>query len=126
MRSIKALPSLTRSGADSVLLERWVEGRDPLCQTRYDVEAAAVATAGCCQNPGGHTMPKITQVATYVALALLASAAAARSDPLAAIRIANDELKWKRAATGVDRANIVGNERNPGIYLYQAAEIWGF
>lgn len=64
-------------------------------------------------------MPKITQLATYVALALLASAAAARSDPLAAIRIASDELKWERAATGIDRANIVGNERNPGIYLYR-------
>jgi len=61
-------------------------------------------------------MPKL---ATYVALALLASTAAARSDALTAIRIANDELKWERAATGNDRADIVGSERNPGIYLYR-------
>ena len=60
------------------------------------------------------------------ALACLAAAplcvGIARSDPLAAARVAPDEMTWapSAAGTGSWRANLVGDETKPGVYVYRA------
>jgi hypothetical protein len=58
-------------------------------------------------------------VAVCVALALLLSHAPAQTEPLAMARFAPDEMKWDRAPLGGLRANLVGDEHLPGLYIYR-------
>jgi hypothetical protein len=61
----------------------------------------------------------IFRVTGYVALALFVSGASAKSEPLTPVRLAPDEFKWERASTGNERANLVGDDRKPGMYMYR-------
>ena len=53
------------------------------------------------------------------ALALFVSCASAQTEPLAAARLAPDELKWDQTPTGSQRAIIAGDDRKPGMYMYR-------
>jgi quercetin dioxygenase-like cupin family protein len=59
------------------------------------------------------------QVTTCVSLALIVFGSSARSEPLAAQRIAPDEIKWEQGQLGVQRAHLVGDDKKPGIYVYR-------
>ena len=52
-----------------------------------------------------------------VALALFVSCVSAQTEPLATARIAPDEFKWSQTPTGTSRANLVGDDRKPGMYI---------
>jgi len=60
------------------------------------------------------------RVTGCIALALFASGACARTEPLVHARITPDELKWERGALASNmRANLVGDEQKPGMYMYR-------
>ena len=54
-----------------------------------------------------------------IALALIAGASPARTEPLAAVRLAPDEIKWEGDQSGVQRARLVGDDKQPGMYTYR-------
>ena len=41
------------------------------------------------------------------------------ADPLTEARIAPQELKWEKLSTGVERANIAGDDKKAGLYVYR-------
>jgi quercetin dioxygenase-like cupin family protein len=51
------------------------------------------------------------------ALTLFFSCMPAQTEPLATARITPDEFKWNQTPTGTLRANLVGDDRKPGIYI---------
>ena len=61
----------------------------------------------------------ILPVTGYILLALVAYAPSARTEPLAATRMAVDEVKWEGDPSGVRRAYLVGDEKKPGMYAYR-------
>ena len=63
--------------------------------------------------------PNIFRVSGCVAVALFVCSVTAQSEPLANARLAPEELKWERGLTGNMRANLVGDEQKPGMYMYR-------
>ena len=61
----------------------------------------------------------IFQVTGCILLALIACSSPARTEPLAATRLAVDEVKWDGDPSGVRRAYLVGDEKKPGMYAYR-------
>jgi quercetin dioxygenase-like cupin family protein len=41
------------------------------------------------------------------------------ADPLTEARITPQELKWEKLSTGVERANIAGDDKKTGLYVYR-------
>jgi quercetin dioxygenase-like cupin family protein len=42
-----------------------------------------------------------------------------QAEPLASVRAAPDELIWKPLGAGLQRANIIGDDKKSGIYVYR-------
>ena len=51
--------------------------------------------------------------------ALVVLGAPARAEPLIQARLAPDDLKWERTPTGGLRANLVGDDKKSGMYMYR-------
>ena len=64
-------------------------------------------------------MANIFRVTGCVALALFVATASVQAEPLTTARLAPDELKWDRTPTGSLRANMIGDEKKPGVYVYR-------
>lgn len=60
----------------------------------------------------------LVRAAGYLLVALVACGPA-RTEPLAAARLAPDEVKWENGQAGVQRAHLVGDEKKPGMYAYR-------
>jgi quercetin dioxygenase-like cupin family protein len=61
----------------------------------------------------------ILRVATCASLTFIVLGSSAHADPLAAQRIAPNEIKWEQQQSGVQRARLVGDDKTPGIYVYR-------
>jgi uncharacterized RmlC-like cupin family protein len=61
----------------------------------------------------------IFRVTGCIILALFVSGTSAQSEPLATARLAPDEFDWYRTPSGGQRANLVGDEQKPGMYVYR-------
>ena len=61
----------------------------------------------------------IFRVTGCIALALFFLGASARTEPLASARLVPDGFKWDRTPSGAQRANLVGDEQKPGMYMYR-------
>jgi quercetin dioxygenase-like cupin family protein len=59
------------------------------------------------------------QVTGCILLALAVCGSPARTEPIAATRLAPDEIKWEGDPSGVQRAQLVGDEKKPGMYTYR-------
>ena len=59
------------------------------------------------------------QVTGCILLALAVCSSPARTEPIAATRLAPDEIKWEGDPSGVQRAQLVGDEKKPGMYTYR-------
>ena len=61
----------------------------------------------------------IFPVTGSILLTLIVYASSARTEPLAATRLAVEEVKWEGDPSGVRRAYLVGDEKTPGMYAYR-------
>ena len=61
----------------------------------------------------------IAQVTGWILLALIACGSPVRAEPVAAVRMAPNEIKWEGDPSGVQRATLVGDEKKPGVYTYR-------
>ncbi len=62
----------------------------------------------------------ICRIACASALALFVTGAFAQSEPLKAVRVTADEMKWVAGPTGNQNALIAGDPKKQGMYLYRA------
>jgi quercetin dioxygenase-like cupin family protein len=71
-----------------------------------------------------HKEPAMTlyfsRIVLGVTAVLLSLGAGAQTTALTPLQLAPDELTWTRTATGLERANMVGNDQQPGPYVYRA------
>jgi quercetin dioxygenase-like cupin family protein len=61
----------------------------------------------------------IIRLTGCIVLALIAGALPARTEPLAATRLAPDEIKWEGDQSGVQWAHLVGDDKKSGMYTYR-------
>ena len=58
-------------------------------------------------------------LSSAAALALFGMVAFAQGEPLGLARLTPEELKWSFTPTGAQRADLAGDERKPGMYVYR-------
>jgi quercetin dioxygenase-like cupin family protein len=64
-------------------------------------------------------MKAIIRVTGCIVFALVISASPAQTEPIVATRLTPDEIKWEGDPSGVQRAQLVGDEKKPGMYTYR-------